>query len=161
RRRARARRALYGRTAPSPGGTRRGGRCWSSGGSRSVTVPVPVAVAGRGGGGRLRLVDDGALAGEHHPGDRRGVHHGGPGDLDRVDDAGGHQVAVGGGGGVGAVAPLHLRDLADHDRALLAAVGGDPEQRRGQRLAHDLDAGGLVTGQAEAVVERLGRLHQR
>ena len=48
----------------------------------------------------LGRLDDGRVGGEHHRGDRRGVAERGLGDLDRVDDALGGQVAVLTGGGV-------------------------------------------------------------
>ena len=59
---------------------------------------MPVAV-GREGLLLLRLLDHQGLGGQQHGGDRRGVLHGGPGHLHRVDDALGYQVAVLAGGG--------------------------------------------------------------
>src|SRR5579872_1080211 len=123
-----------------------------------VAVAVAVAIA-RGGLLLFRLLDHQGLGGQQHAGDRRGVLHGGPGDLDRVDDALGHQVAVLAGGGVVAVPGGQGGDLRHHDRALHAGVQRDPAGRLGQRALHDPDAGRLVTLAAQ-VAQVGGHVHQ-
>ena len=42
----------------------------------------------------FRLLDNEGLSGQQHRGDRRGILKSLPGDLDRVDDAGGDQISV-------------------------------------------------------------------
>src|SRR6478735_5640138 len=86
----------------------------------------------------------------------RGAH-----DLRRVDDALRDQVAVFAGLRVEAVGILLLlEDLADDDAAVLARVDRDLTGRRGQRLAHDLDAGLLVVVLGLDALELLGRTEQ-
>ena len=63
-------------------------------------MAVPVAVTGRGGLLVLGLLDDQRLGRQQHAGDRGGVDQRGAGDLDRVEDALGDQVAVLAGRGV-------------------------------------------------------------
>ena len=109
----------------------------------------------------LRLVDDQGLGRQQHAGDRGGVDERGAGDLDRVEDALGDQVAVLLGGGVVAGADATLADLGDHDVAVDAAVLGDPAQRLVGGLAHDAHTGGLVTGQPEVPVEHGDGVDQR
>src|SRR5690606_33078395 len=125
----------------------------------SVAVAVTVALAD-GRGLLLGLVDDERLGGQQHARDRRRVLHGRAGDLDRVDDALGEQVAVLAGGRVEALAGGELRHLVRDDVALQAGVLGDPAGRLVQGAAHDVDAGRLVARQAE-VVELLGHVDQR
>ena len=115
-----------------------------------VTVAVPVGVGLR----LLGLLDDGALRREHEARDGGGVGQRGLGDLDRVDDAVGEQVAVLAGRGVQAVVGGQIGDLGGDDVALLTGVGGDPAQRLDKPGAHDGHTGRLVAGQAEVAVER-------
>src|SRR5262245_51296093 len=115
---------------------------------RSVTVTVAVAVATAG--VRLRvlgLLDHERLRGEEHAGDGRRVGQCRARDLDRVEDALAHQVAILAGGCVEAVADARFADLGDDDVALVTTVLGDPAQRLVDRPAHDPDTGRLVTGQ--------------
>src|ERR1700722_19474491 len=99
----------------------------------------------------FRLLDDEGFSRQEHAGDGGGVLHRGAGDLDRVDDALGYQVAVLAGGGVVAVADGQFGGLGDHDGALLAGVQRDPASRLGQRPLDDGHAGRLVAGLAEVV----------
>src|SRR6266508_564839 len=117
----------------------------------SVAVPVAVTVTGRLGLFLFRLVDDQGLGRQQHAGDRAGVDQRGTGDLDRVEDALGDQVAVLAGVGVEAVADTELADLGGDDVAVFAAVLGDPAQRLVGGLAHDAYADRLVTIEAEVV----------
>src|SRR5262245_2449967 len=81
--------------------------------------------------------------------------------LGRVDDALGDEVAVFAGLRVEAVRILLLlQDLADDDRAVLTGVDRDLAGRRGQRLAHDLDAGLLVVVLGADALELLGGAQQ-
>src|SRR6185437_7970956 len=70
------------------------GRAGGAGAAGAVLVRVAVAVAVGGGLVLLRLLDHQGLGGQEHAGDGRRVLHGRPGDLHRVDDALGGQVAV-------------------------------------------------------------------
>src|SRR5882757_6476496 len=86
----------------------------------------------------------------------RGADH-----LGRVDDALGDQIAVFAGLAVEAVGVLILfQDLADDDGAVLARVDRDLAGRRGERLAHDLDAGLLVVVLGADALELLGSTEQ-
>src|SRR5258707_11493393 len=81
--------------------------------------------------------------------------------LGRVDDALGDQVDVFAGLRVEAVGILLvLEDLADDDGAVLARVDRDLAGWRGQRLAHDLDAGLLVVVLGAQTLELLGGAQQ-
>src|SRR6202166_3081440 len=87
--------------------------------------------------------------------DRRTDHLGG------VDDALLDEVAVFAGLRVEAVRiRLVLEDLADDDGAVFARVDRDLAGRRGQRLAHDLDAGLLVVVLGAQALELLGGAQQ-
>src|SRR5207247_4932640 len=78
-----------------------------------------------------------------------------------VDDALADQVAVFAGLRVEAVIVLLLlEDLADDDGAVFACVDRDLAGRRGQRLAHDLDAGLLVVVLGLDALELLGGAEQ-
>src|SRR4051794_10895575 len=140
----------------------RGAGC--CGGSETGAVLVAVAaVTVPPGRGRLRLgrlLDHEALRGQQQRGDRDGVGDRVAGHLHRVDDAGGRQVDVLLGGRVEAVAPAQLGRLARHHVTVVAGVLGDPAQRLDERLAHDPYADGLLTGEAEVVVEHRGDLRQ-
>src|ERR1700722_995300 len=116
-----------------------------------VTVRVAVVV-----GPRLllfRLLDDQRFGRQEHAGDGGGVLHRGAGDLDRVDDALRHQVAVLAGGGVVAVPGGQADDLGDHDRALLARVERDPAGRLGQGLPDAGPPGRPVPRPGEGVLK--------
>src|SRR5450759_2603029 len=121
---------------------------------RSVAVAVTLAA----GGGLLLdlLLDNERVRRQDHGGDRRGVAQRRTSDLDRVDDAGLDQIAVRAGLSVQTVAELELQDLGHRDVALEAGVLGDPAQRLGCGLAHDVRARGLVTLQLEVVQHRDG-----
>src|SRR2546421_10384685 len=81
--------------------------------------------------------------------------------LGRVDDALGDQVDVFAGLRVEAVGILILlEDLADDHRAVFAGIDRDLAGRRGQRLAHDLDAGLLVVVLGAQPLEMLGGTQQ-
>src|SRR5437879_8522621 len=81
--------------------------------------------------------------------------------LGRVDDALGDQVAVLAGLRVEAVGVLILlKDLADDHGTVFTGVDRDLAGRRGQRLAHDLDAGLLVVVLGADALERLGGTQQ-
>ena len=117
-------------------------------GSVPVAVPVPTS----GGSGLLfLLLHDQGVGREDHRGDRRGVAQRGPGDLDRVDDAGLDQVLVVAGGGVEALPNRQLGHLGRHDVALEPGVLGDPPQRLGGGLADDRRTRRLVTGEGQLV----------
>ena len=78
-------------------------------------------------------------------------------DLGRIDDAGGHQVAVLIAVGVVAfVLALHLANAIDDHGAVDAGVVGDALQRIVQHVADDLRAERLVAFELE-LVERLSR----
>ena len=109
----------------------------------------------------LRLVGDQRLGGQDHAGDRRRVLDRRARHLGRIDDAGLDHVDVLLGEHVVAdvrVLLLLLRaaDHLDHDRAILARVGGDAAQRLFQRAAQDVDAG-LDVALGLDVVERRQR----
>src|SRR5918992_527551 len=125
------------------------------------SVPVSVAVAAARGLFRFGLFDHENLGGEQHPRDGRGVADRRPGDLHRVDDTLGDEVAVLAGRGVVAVPGGQLADLGDDDVTLLAGVLGDPAGRLLQRLPYGLGAGRLVAGEAERVEALLGDVHER
>src|SRR4051794_26569216 len=142
---------------------RRERRALNSYRSETGTVLVAVTVAVTTGRGRLRLgrlLHHEAFRGEQQRGDRDGVGDRVAGHLHRVDDAGGRQVDVLLGGRVEAVAPAQLGRLARHHVTVVAGVLGDPAQRLDERLAHDPYADGLLTGEAEVVVEHRGDLRQ-
>src|SRR5437879_2235266 len=81
--------------------------------------------------------------------------------LGRVDDALGDQVDVFAGLRVEAVRVLILfEDLADDHRAIFTCVDSDLAGRRGQRLAHDLDAGLLVVVLGAQTFEMFGGTQQ-
>src|SRR5438874_668496 len=81
--------------------------------------------------------------------------------LGWVDDALGDEVAVLAGLRVEAVVILILlEDLADDDRAVFTGIDRDLAGRRGQRLAHDLDAGLLVVVPGANPLEMLGGTQQ-
>src|SRR6185312_4448956 len=87
--------------------------------------------------------------------DRRANH------LGRVDDALGDEVDVLAGLAVEAVGVLVLlQDLADDDGAVLARVDRDLASGRGERLAHDLDAGLLIVVLGADALELLGSTEQ-
>src|SRR5665811_684366 len=121
---------------------------------RSVAVAVTLAA----GGGLLLdlLLDNERVRRQDHGGDRRGVAQCRTSDLDRVDDAGLDQIAVCAGLSVETVAGLELQDLGHRDVALEAGVLGDPAQRLGRGLAHDVRTRGLVADQSEIVEHRHG-----
>ena len=108
-----------------------------------VVMPVAVAVVLSLG----RLLNDGSLGGEHHPGNRRGIEHRAAGHLDRVDYAIGDQVAVLQCRGVEALPGGQLTDLVDDDGTVQPGVRRDPVERCGQRLREHVDTERLVTGQ--------------
>src|SRR5207248_9398026 len=126
----------------------------------AVTAGVAVAVAVVAFGLRGPVGDD-RLGREQHARDRRGVADGRAGHLDRVDDAGFHEVAVLPGRGVEALAGGQVTHLADDDVTLVAGVLRDPAQRLDERGAHDVDAGRLVAGQPAVALERVGRADER
>src|SRR5674476_1018702 len=121
---------------------------------RSVAVAVTLAASG----GLLLdlLLDYERVRRQDHGGDRRGVAQCRTSDLDRVDDAGLDQIAVCAGLSVETVAGLELQDLGHSHIALEAGVLGDPAQRLGCGLAHDVRARGLVADQSEIVEHRHG-----
>src|SRR3712207_9203664 len=79
---------------------------------RSTLFPYTTLFRSTGPGRLLldRRLDDGGVRGQHHGRDRDGVAQRGLGDLDRVDDALGGQVAVLAGRGVEAVADAAVAD---------------------------------------------------
>ncbi|EME96580.1 DNA polymerase II large subunit [Streptomyces mobaraensis NBRC 13819 = DSM 40847] len=106
------------------------------------------------------LLDDQGLGREQQGGDGGRVLQGGAGDLHRVDDAGGDQVAVLAGRGVEALALVELGDLGGDDVALQAGVLGDPAQRLDGGAADDRDTGGLVAVLAQVVLQHLDGVDQ-
>src|SRR5665811_447895 len=120
----------------------------------SVAVTVTLAA----GGGLLLdlLLDNERVRRQDHGGDRRGVAQRRTSDLDRVDDAGLDQIAVRAGLSVETVAGLELADLGHCHVALEAGVLGDPAQRLGCGLAHDVRTRGLVADQSKIVEHRDG-----
>src|SRR3990170_2874435 len=99
----------------------------------------------------LGLLDHGALHGDDDRRDRRGVLERRAGDLRRVDDAGLDHVDPFTLGRVEAARVALGTDPLDDDRALGAGVVGDQAGGRGERVADDLGARGLVALEVEFV----------
>src|SRR5690606_21387339 len=108
----------------------------------------------------LRRLRDGGVRHEDEAGHRGGVLQRGARDLRRVDHAHLHQVAVGTGGRVVAVAAFALEHLGHHDRGLLAGVHHDGAQRLLDGAHHDAAAGVLVGVLALQVLDGLARPQQ-
>src|SRR5207237_1353404 len=108
-----------------------------------------------------RQLGDNGLGGDQEAGDRGSVLQRGAHDLGRVDDALRHHVDVLARLRVEAVGILLLlEDLADDDGAVFTGIDRDLAGRRGQRLAHDLDAGLLVVVPGANPLEMLGGTQQ-
>src|SRR5699024_8516897 len=125
---------------------------------RSVSIRTHLSPTGRKLAVRrsvfvVLLLDHEGLGGRHQAGDRGRVAQRAAGDLDRVDDAGLHEVDVLAGRGVQAVYDLRLLDPLDDDVALVAGVLGDPAQRLDRGTDDGACADRLVTGQAQGVLE--------
>src|SRR4249919_831702 len=109
----------------------------------------------------LRHFGDHGFRGNQQRRDRGGILDRHANDLGRVDDALGDQVAVFAGLRVEAIVVLLLlQDLADDDGAVFTGVDRDLAGRRGERLAHDLDAGLLVVVRGLDALELLGGAEQ-
>jgi len=108
---------------------------------RLVVHPAHAATRHCRSGLLLRHFGDHGFRGDQQARDRRRILQGRADDLGRVDDALGHQVAVLAGlSVVTEVVLIFLKDLANHDRAIIAGVDRDLAGRCLQRLAHDFDA---------------------
>ena len=108
-------------------------------------MPPPRGHAAAGAGVLLRQFGHHGFGGDQQRRNRSCVLDRRANHLGRVDDALRDQVAVFAGLRVEAVSVLILlEDLADDDGAVFTGVDRDLAGRRGQRLAHDLDAGLLV-----------------
>src|SRR3954452_13076868 len=117
--------------------------------------------AGAGAGVLLRQFGDHGFGGDQESRDGSRVLDRRANHLGRVDDALGDQVAVFAALRVEPVVVLVLlEDLADDDGAVLASVDRDLAGRRGQRLAHDLDAGLLVVVLGLDALQLLGGAQQ-
>ena len=107
-------------------------------------IPPPPP-PGMGGGDFLRYLGDHRLRGDEEAGHGSGSLQGLSHHFRGVDDALRDHVHVLAVLGVEAVAVLVLlKDLADHDRAVLAGIGGDLAGWSLDGFAHDLHAGLLV-----------------
>src|SRR5215208_6653241 len=102
---------------------------------------------------RDQLLGDQRLGGEQQGGDRHRALQRRAGDLRGVDDPGVDHVHVVAAERIEAVAGRQLTHLSHGRQAVVAGVRGDPAQRLGQRVAHDLGSDGLLADEALGVVE--------